>query len=116
MILKSFEIENNIENLLKFKFILIYGENIGLKDTIKKKIKYLTKKVEIINLYQEDLVKNKNIILDEVKNVSLFSQEKIIFVNQVNDKILSSIENLLENKENIKIVLVGDLLDKKSTG
>ena len=114
MILKSFEVENNIENLLKFKFVLIYGENIGLKDTLKNKIKNLNKKVEIINLYQDDLVKNKNIILDEVKNVSLFSQEKLIFVNQVNDKILSSIENLLESKENIKIVLIGDLLDKKS--
>ncbi len=37
MILKSFEVENNINSLLKFKFILIYGENIGLKETLKKK-------------------------------------------------------------------------------
>ena len=37
MILKSFQIENNIKNILKFKFILIYGENVGLKDTLKKK-------------------------------------------------------------------------------
>ena len=38
MILKSFEIENNIKNILKYKFVLIYGENIGLKDILKKKI------------------------------------------------------------------------------
>ena len=33
MILKSFEIENNIKKTDQYKFILIYGENIGLKET-----------------------------------------------------------------------------------
>ena len=37
MIIKSFEIENNINNIFKFNFILIYGENIGLKEALKKK-------------------------------------------------------------------------------
>ena len=37
MILKSFEIENNIANILKYKFLLIYGENLGLKEVLKKK-------------------------------------------------------------------------------
>ena len=37
MILKSFEIENNIKSILPFKFVLIYGENIGLKEAFKKK-------------------------------------------------------------------------------
>ena len=37
MILKSFEIEKNINILSKFKCILIYGENIGLKEIIEKK-------------------------------------------------------------------------------
>ena len=37
MIIKSFEIENSIASINKFKFILIYGENIGLKETLKKK-------------------------------------------------------------------------------
>jgi len=38
MILKSFEIENNIQKVAQYKFILIYGENIGLKETLKKDI------------------------------------------------------------------------------
>ena len=37
MIIKSFEIENNIKNISKYKFMLIYGENIGLKEALKKK-------------------------------------------------------------------------------
>ena len=52
MIVKSYEIENNIINILKFKFILIYGENIGLKETLKKSIIKINNKAEIINLYQ----------------------------------------------------------------
>jgi len=38
MILKSYEVENNIQRILKYKLILIYGENIGLKEVLKKKI------------------------------------------------------------------------------
>ena len=36
MILKSYELENNIQKIIQYKFILIYGENIGLKETLKK--------------------------------------------------------------------------------
>ncbi len=114
MIIKSFEIENNINNIFKFNLILIYGENIGLKEALKKKIINFNKKAEVINLYQEDIIKNKNIISDEVKNISLFTENKIIFMNHTNDKNFSDIENLLDRKENVKIVLIADLLDKKS--
>ena len=67
MILKSYEVENNISNALKFKFLLIYGENIGLKEVLKKKIINYNKEAEIINLFQEDINKNKNIISTEAK-------------------------------------------------
>ena len=40
MILKSFEIENNIQKIQQYKFVLIYGENIGLKETLKKHYKF----------------------------------------------------------------------------
>ena len=114
MILKSFELEKNIKSILNYKFILIYGENIGLKDFFKKKIVDLNKKAEIINLYLEDITKNKNLILNEVKNISLFNEEKLIVVNQVNEKIYSEIESLINVKENIRIIIIADLLDKRS--
>ncbi len=114
MIVKSFEIENNIQSIAKFKFILIYGENIGLKEVLKKNIIKLKSKAEIINLYQEDITKNKDVVMNEVKNISLFMQEKLIIVNQVNEKLLTEIEYLLNSKEDVKIVFIGDLLDKKS--
>ena len=114
MILKSFEVENNIKSILNYKFILIYGENIGLKEALKKNIVNANNKAEIVNIYQEDIAKNKDVILNEVKNVSLFTEEKIIVINQVNEKIISDIENLKDSKENIKIILIAELLDKKS--
>ena len=114
MILKSFELERDIKSILNYKFILIYGENIGLKEVFKKKIVNLNKNAEIINLYLEDIAKNKNIILREVKNISLFNEEKIIIVNQVNEKIYSEIESLMNVKENIRIIIIADLLDKRS--
>ena len=114
MILKSFEVENNIKSILNYKFILIYGENIGLKEALKKNIVNANNKAEIVNIYQEDIAKNKDVILNEVKNVSLFTKEKIIVINQVNEKIISDIEDLRDSKENIKIILIAELLDKKS--
>ncbi len=114
MILKSFEVEKNIKNIFKFKFVLIYGENIGLKETLKKKILSLSKTADLVNLYQEDIIKNKNIITNEIKNVSLFAKEKLIILNQVNEKVISEIENSLHSEENVRLILFGDILDKKS--
>ncbi len=114
MILKSYEIENNVKEVFKFKFILIYGENIGLKESLKKKIIKFNNQSEVINLYQEDIAKQKDIITNEIKNISLFAKEKIIIVNQTDEKILYEIEKLVDSEENVKIILIADLLDKRS--
>ncbi len=114
MILKSFEIENNINNLVQFKFILIYGENIGLKENLKKNIVNVEKNADVVNIYQEDLAKNKDVISKEIKNISLFSEKKLLILNQVNDKSFSEIEDLIDSKENVRILLLADLLDKRS--
>ena len=117
MILKSFEIENDISKISRFSAVLIYGENIGLKDTLKSKIIEAYQKAEIIKIFQEDIIKNKEIIKDEILNVSLFSEQKIIIINQVTDKNIKDVEYFLEHyKKEIKItlILIGDQLDKKS--
>ena len=62
MIFKSYIIENNLENLINFKFILFYGENIGLKRHFKKTLIKQYADTDIISIYQEDLDKNKNLI------------------------------------------------------
>ena len=115
MIIKSYQIENNIDTIDKHKFALFYGENNGLKDHLKFKIKKKYKGIEILNLYDEDFSKNKDILINEAKNESLFSKGKIIFVNQANDKITKNIEYLMSDKSHKNIILFSDILDKKST-
>ena len=39
MIIKSYEIQKNKSNFLKYNFFLLYGENLGLKKDIRKLIK-----------------------------------------------------------------------------
>ena len=104
MIIKSFEIENNIQKIDNFKLILIYGENIGLKETLKKKIVNLNKNSEIINLYQEDINRNKDVVVNEINNISLFSTKKLIIINQVSESTFTDLDNTLniDGKENIK--------------
>jgi DNA polymerase III subunit delta len=114
MIVKSYLIENNIESLNKNK-VLFYGENNGLKQDIKIKIKSSNQTAEIINLSQEEILKNKEIFYNEVQNNSLFSKDKIIFINNCNDKILSAIETVDDVIDNIKIFLFSEILEKKST-
>ena len=63
MVYKSFLIENNISSL-KESLVLFYGENLGLKNDIKNKIKFLNRedKHEIINLMQDEILINNNIL------------------------------------------------------
>ena len=91
MIYKSYLIEQNI-NLLDKNLFLFYGENLGLKNELKDKIKFQNKNAEIINLSQDDIISNIDNFFNEILNISLFDEKKIYFINQVNDKILDAIK------------------------
>ena len=90
MIYKSYVLEQNI-NSLDEKLALFYGENIGLKEDFKKKIRDKNKDSEILRYTQEDLIKNRYLLINEIKNISLFEKNKIFFVENVNDKLLELI-------------------------
>ena len=51
MILKSYIVEKSINTLKKYKSVLLYGENDGIKDDIKNKLKTLHQDTDIINLF-----------------------------------------------------------------
>ena len=76
MILKSFLIEKNVSQLDQYDLNLIYGENLGLKDDIKTAIKIHLKDFEQISFYQDEITKNKNLLSEQIENVSLFSKKK----------------------------------------
>ncbi len=115
MILKSFLVERNMRLLDPYFATLFYGENIGLKDEFKKEIKKIYKTHEQLSFSQNEIIKNKKIIDGEIDNGSLFNKNKIIIIYEVSEKIKNIIIPILDDpKENIKIFLFSENLDKKS--
>ena len=113
MISKSYLLENNIDQIDK-NLILFYGENLGLKNDFKKKIKSNNKKIKIINFTQDEILKNENSFFSEILNISLFEEEKIFFINYANDKIMPIIEEIEKKAAAEKVYLFSDILEKKS--
>ena len=113
MIYKSYLIEQNI-NLLDKNLFLFYGENLGLKNELKDKIKFQNKNAEIINLSQDDIINNIDNFFNEILNISLFDEKKIYFINQVNDKILDAIKIIEPKIDSQKFYLMSESLDKRS--
>jgi len=114
MIFKSYIIEQSFQSINNCKLFLFYGENQGLKKEFKEKLKIENKDQEILNLFQDEIIKNKNILVNEINNKSLFNEKKIIFINEVSDKILDIIDEIINNIQDEKIFLFSNILDKKS--
>jgi DNA polymerase-3 subunit delta len=113
VILKSYIIEKDLTILNKYSSILAYGTNAGIKDDLKSKIRNNYKDVEIINLFEDFILKNKGIFYDTISNQSLFFDRKIIFINNASEKIFDILENHLKVK-NVQIYIFSENLDKKS--
>ena len=112
MIQKSFIIEDNIK-LLKNKFSLFYGENLGLINEFKKKISESNKN-KIINLNQSEILDNQNILFNETENLSLFENRKVFFIQNVNDKIFKILKEIIQKNTENKFFLFAEKLDKRS--
>ena len=67
MIYKSYILEQSLQTINNLKMFLFYGENHGLKKEFKVNIKDLNKDREILNLFQEEVIKNKNILINDGK-------------------------------------------------
>ena len=115
MILKSYIVEQNLEILNSYQGTLIYGENIGIKDDIKQALKDKNKNTEIITFFEDEILKNKNILYQNVFNESLFSEKKIIFILGASDKIHNIILECLEKENNnIKIYIFSEKIENRS--
>ncbi len=112
MIYKSYQVENNL-SILKENIALFYGVNIGLKNEFKSSIKKNENNYEILRFVQDEIIKDKNLVLREIQNISLFGKNKIFFIENVNDKIFNIITEIHNTKKD-KIYLFADILEKKS--
>ena len=70
MIVKSFILENDLKKLNDQKSYLFYGVNLGLKKKFKNSYKSLNKNQLLINLNQDEILKNNELILNELSNAS----------------------------------------------
>ncbi len=113
MIYKSYLVEGNI-NKIKQKIVLFYGENFGLKNSLKDEIKSINSQSEVLIFQQEEIKKNNKLLLNEITDDSLFQKDKIIIIYQVDDKIYDLVEEVREFNSNQKIFLFADILDKRS--
>ena len=113
MIYKSYIVEQNIKLLKNFS-TLFYGENLGLKKELIDKIKSINQEAEFFTYNQDELVKDKELIIKQIVNISLFEKNKIFIINQVNDKLFEITKELLELIDAQKLYLLADVLDKKS--
>ena len=115
MIIKSYIAEQNPQALNDHNFIIFYGENDGIKDFFKTELKKINNGAEIINLFQEEIIKNNNLLFDNIQNSSLFNSKKIFLIHEATDKIYDDVIKCIEkNKDNNKIYIFSNLLDKKS--
>ena len=112
MIIKSYEI--NKINLKKNNVYLLYGENEGFKnkvidDTFKKFSKNIYKYDE------KEILDNKENFFNKILSKSFFETEKLIIILRSTDKIVNIIQEIIEkNIEDTKIILLANILEKKS--
>ena len=119
MIIKSYEIKKNKLDILKNNLFLLYGENVGLKKDIKNfitnELKQKNNDLEILSLYESEIINNKDNFFNLVYSGSLFSKKKIIIINEITDKIIDIIKYIHEKySEDVYLIFISNILDKKS--
>ena len=63
------------------------SSNLGLK-------KYSS--FEQISFSQDEIIKNEKLLYEQISNVSMFNDSKLIIINEVSDKLFPKINFLLE--------------------
>ena len=119
MIIKNYEVQKNKSNFSKYNFYLLHGENQGLKKDIRKFIKAAIEQkdsnVEILSLYEDEIINNEENFYNFVYTGSLFNNKKIITIHESSDKIIKKISDIYEKyPESIFLIIFAEILEKKS--
>ncbi len=119
MIFKSYEVQRKGSELLKNNLFLLYGENFGLKKDIKKYISKILKEkknnIEILSVYENEILDNRENFYNLVYAGSLFSNTRIITIFEATDKIVETITNIYNKyPEDTFLILFSEVLEKKS--
>ena len=117
MLLKSQELSHKKKDFFKGKIILLYGENqdliIDLNEEIINKFKD-EQKIEK-NIFEEDIIKNPQNLINYYLNGSLFDENKnILVIKNCSDKILETINKIKNNIYENTIIINSEILLKNS--
>ena len=111
MIVKSFELKNN----LKKNYFLFHGYNDGHKETIINDLFKANYKENTYLYFEKEILSNINDFYNSILSQSFFDDKKLVIIKDASEKIRNEIENLIQkNIDNVKIILVSAVLDKKS--
>ena len=119
MIIKSYEIQRNPSNFLKYNLFLLYGENNGLRKDIRESFKIAVNQhdanIELLSLYENDIINNEENFYNSIYSGSLFSNKKIITINNGTDKIINQIKDIVNKyPKNVFLIIFAGILEKKS--
>jgi len=117
MLLKSQELNLKNKDFFKGKVILLYGENQDLIKDLSEQIilKFKDEKKIEKNIFEEDVIKNPENIINYYLNGSLFDENKnILIIKNCSDKIIETL-NKIKNHLNDNIVIINsEILLKNS--
>ncbi len=111
MILKTSDLDKKINA----EIFLFHGVNEGQKEEVlNTKLKPIYKN-NIFKYYEKEVFSDTENFYNQILSKSFFEKNKLIIIKDVSEKIKEVIEYLKEKKlEDIKIVLISNILDKKS--
>ena len=117
MIIKEFQLNEVIKKASLPQFLLIYGPNEGLirDDTLKIAESFRQKKeTDEITINGKAVDENQNIIDEEIRSFSLFSEQKIIHLENIKDKHLQFFENTNFKSNKVLVIIKSENLNKNS--
>ena len=117
MIIKEFQLSEVIKSSSLPQFLLIYGPNEGLiRDDVLKIAQSFRQKKETdeITINGKAVDENQNIIDEEIRSFSLFSEQKIIHLENIKDKHLQFFENTNFKSNKVLVVIKSENLNKNS--
>jgi DNA polymerase III subunit delta len=117
MLIKSQELNLKTKDFFKGKIILLYGENQDLIKDINEQIIIKFKGQQKIqkNIFEEDVIKNPENIINYYINGSLFDENKNIWIiKNCTDKIIETLNNIKNNIDENVIIVNSEILLKNS--
>jgi DNA polymerase III subunit delta len=117
MLLKSQELNLKKKDFFKGKIILLYGENQDLIKDLNEQILLKFKDEQKIqkNIFEEDVIKNPENIINYYLNGSLFDENKnILVIKNCSDKIIESLNKIKNNIDDNTIIINAEILLKNS--